>query len=146
MRDFMKLNHLLSIDGDEYILVDNVDHYEVYTHTSDYIFGGYLGDFSSIYDLGTPEFEANLSAWLKGEVDGDEEIDDTDATIKWFKVKSSLYEQTFAIKLWKDVVDFVTRHVCFDVSIEGQTAKTPTGVDAEYKDGEFHVISSDFTR
>lgn len=64
-------------------------------------------------------------------------------TIKWFKVESSFYEQTFAIKRWKDVVDFVERHVCFDVNIEGQTSETFMGADAEYKDGEFHAISSD---
>jgi hypothetical protein len=64
-------------------------------------------------------------------------------TIKWFKVESSFYEQTFAIKRWRDVVDFVERHVCFDVSVEAQFSETFMGVDAEYKDGEFHAISSD---
>ena len=64
-------------------------------------------------------------------------------TIKWFRVESSFYEQDFAIKRWRDVVDFVTRHVCFDVNVKGQTSETFVGVDAEYKDGEFHAISSD---
>ena len=64
-------------------------------------------------------------------------------TIKWFKVESSFYEQTFAIKRGKDVVEFVERHVCFDISVKGQTSETFVGVDAEYKDGEFHPISSD---
>ena len=67
---------------------------------------------------------------------------DTD-TIKWFRVESSFYEQAFAIKRWRDVVNFVTRHVCFDVNVKGQTSETFVGVDAEYKDGEFHPISSD---
>ena len=67
---------------------------------------------------------------------------DTD-TIKWFRVESSFYEQPFAIKRWRDVVNFVTRHVCFDVNVKGQTTETFVGVDAEYKDGEFHPISSD---
>ena len=40
-------------------------------------------------------------------------------TIKWFKVESSFYQQVFAIKRWKDVVDFVNRHKCFDVNVKG---------------------------
>ena len=138
MKDFMKLNHLLSIDGDDFILVDKVGYYEVYTNTNDDFFGGYLGDFSSKHDFGTPDFVTELTAWLKG-IDADEEMADTE-TIKWFKVKSSFYEQTFAIKLWRDVVEFVKRHVCFDVNVKGQTSETFTGVDAEYKDGEFFPI------
>lgn len=143
MEDFMKLKHLLSIDGDDFILVDKVEYYEVYTQTNDdEILGGYLGDFSSEHDLGTPDFEDELTAWLKGE-DFCEGMVDTE-TIKWFKVKSSFYQQVFAIKRWKDVVEFVERHVCFDVNVKGQTSETFTGVDAEYKDGEFFEISSDF--
>ena len=141
----MKLKHLLSIDGDDFILVDEVEYYEVYTQTNDdEILGGYLGDFKSEHDLGTPEFESELTAWLKGEdVCGTGAMLDTE-TIKWFKVKSSFYQQVFAIKRWKDVVDFVERHVCFDVNVKGQTSETFTDVDAEYKDGEFFEISSDF--
>lgn len=143
MKDFMKLNHLLSIDGDDFILVDRVEYYEVYTQAGDEdILGGYLGDFKSEHDFGTSEFESELTAWLKGE-DDDDEMADT-KTIKWFKVKSSFYEQTFAIKLWRDVVEFVERHVCFDVNVKGQTSEDFVGVDAEYKDGEFFPISSDF--
>ena len=67
-------------------------------------------------------------------------------TIKWFKVESSFYQQVFAIKRWKDVVDFVNRHKCFDVNVKGQTTETFTSVDAEYKDGEFFEITSDFIR
>lgn len=143
MKDFMKLNHLLSIDGDDFILVDKVEYYEVYTQTSDDdILGGYLGDFKSEHEFGTPDFESELTAWLKGE-DASGAMLDTE-TIKWFKVKSSFYQQVFAIKRWKDVVDFVERHVCFDVNVKGQSSETFTGVDAEYKDGEFFEITSDF--
>lgn len=145
MKDFMKLKHLLSIDGDDFILVDEVEYYEVYTQTNDdEIVGGYLGDFKSEHDLGTPEFESELTAWLKSEdVCATGAMLDTE-TIKWFKVKSSFYQQVFAIKRWKDVVDFVERHVGFDVNVKGQTSETFTDVDAEYKDGEFYEISSDF--
>ena len=143
MKDFMKLKHLLSIDGDDFILVDEVEYYEVYTQTNDdEMLGGYLGDFRSEHDLGTPEFEDELTAWLKGE-DISGGMTDTE-TIKWFKVKSSFYQQVFAIKRWKDVVEFVERHVCFDITVKGQSSETFFGVDAEYKDGEFYPISSDF--
>ena len=145
MKDFMKLNHLLSIDGDDFILVDKVEYYEVYTQTNDdEILGGYLGDFKSEHEFGTPDFESELTAWLKGEdFSGDGAMLDTE-TIKWFKVKSSFYQQVFAIKRWKDVVEFVERHLGFDVNVKGQTTETFTGVDAEYKDGEFFEIPSDF--
>ena len=143
MKDFMKLYHLLSVNGDDFILVDKVEYYEVYTNTGEELYGGYLGDFKSEHDLGTPDFITELTAWLKGE-DVNGAMVDTE-TIKWFKVKSSFYyQQVFAIKRWKDVVDFVERHVCFDVSVKGQTTETFTGVDAEYKVGEFFEITSDF--
>ena len=144
MKDFMKLNHLLSVNGDDFILVDKVEFYEVYTHTNnDEMLGRYLGDFCSKHELGTSDFESELITWLKGD-DNYMEMKDT-KTIKWFKVESSFYQQTFAIKRWKDVVEFVERHRCFDIKVEGQTSKKFIGVDAEYKDGEFHEISSDST-
>ena len=143
MKDFMKLNHLLSVNGDDFILVDKVEFYEVYTHTNnDEMLSRYLGDFCSKHELGTSDFESELITWLKGD-DNYMEMKDT-KTIKWFKVESSFYKQVFAIKRWKDVVDFVNRHKCFDVNVKGQTTETFTSVDAEYKDGEFFEIPSDF--
>lgn len=58
-------------------------------------------------------------------------------TIKWFKVKCSFYQQEFGIKLWRDVVEFVDKHRCFDIEIKGQTTEPFTDVDAEYCDGMF---------
>lgn len=143
MKDFMKLYHLLSVNGDDFILVDKVEYYEVYTHTNnDEMLSRYLGDFCSKHELGTSDFESELITWLKGD-DNYMEMKDT-KTIKWFKVESSFYQQVFAIKRWKDVVDFVNRHKCFDVNVKGQTTETFTSVDAEYKDGEFFEITSDF--
>lgn len=139
----MKLYHLLSVNGDDFILVDKVEYYEVYTHTNnDEMLSRYLGDFCSKHELGTSDFESELITWLKGD-DNYMEMKDT-KTIKWFKVESSFYQQVFAIKRWKDVVDFVNRHKCFDVNVKGQTTETFTSVDAEYKDGEFFEITSDF--
>lgn len=58
-------------------------------------------------------------------------------TIKWFKVNCSFYQQEFGIKLWRDVIEFVDKHKCFDIEIKGQTTEPFTGVDAEYCDGGF---------
>ena len=58
-------------------------------------------------------------------------------TIKWFKVNCSFYQQEFGIKLWRDVVEFVDKHRCFDIEIKGQTTEPFTDVDAEYCDGMF---------
>ena len=58
-------------------------------------------------------------------------------TIKWFKVNSSFYQQEFGIKLWRDVIEFVDKHRCFDIEIKGQTTEPFTDIDAEYRDGEF---------
>ena len=58
-------------------------------------------------------------------------------TIKWFKVNCSFYQQEFGIKLWRDVIEFVDKHRCFDIEIKGQTTEPFTGVDAEYRDGGF---------
>ena len=58
-------------------------------------------------------------------------------TIKWFKVKCSFYQQEFGIKLWRDVIEFVNKHRCFDIEIKGQTTEPFTDVDVEYCDGRF---------
>ena len=58
-------------------------------------------------------------------------------TIKWFKVNCSFYQQEFGIKLWRDVVEFVVKHRCFDIDIKGQTTDPFTDVDAECRDGIF---------
>ena len=45
--------------------------------------------------------------------------------------------QEFGIKLWRDVIEFVNKHRCFDIEIKGQTTEPFTDVDAEYCDGGF---------
>ena len=60
---------------------------------------------------------------------------DASKTIHWFKVKCSFYQQEIGIHLWKDVVDFVSKNMCFDYVIEGQTSKRFEGVEAYYENG-----------
>ena len=61
-------------------------------------------------------------------------------TIKWYKIKCSFYEQEIGIHAWKDVINFVSKHVGFDYEIIGQTTEPFTGVDAVYKDDMFYKI------
>ena len=62
-------------------------------------------------------------------------------TIHWFKVKCSLYKQEIGIHLWKDVVDFVSKNMCFDYVIEGQTSKRFEGVEAYYENGQISPVT-----
>lgn len=43
---------------------------------------------------------------------------------KWFKVNCTCFTEPIGIVLWKDVVDFVSRHSCSDYEIKGQLTKT----------------------
>lgn len=51
-------------------------------------------------------------------------------TIKWYKVKCSLYKEEFGVRKWIDLVNFISKTVGFDYTIEGQTTKPYTGVEA----------------
>ena len=65
----IKINYTISIDGNVYLLRprNNGEYYEVYAHSNDEMYGKYLGDFESAYELETLEFEREFTAWLKGE-------------------------------------------------------------------------------
>lgn len=63
-----------------------------------------------------------------------------DKTIKWFKIKCSFYEQEFGIRHWNTVLEFMSKHICFDYEIKGQTTPPFTGVDVEYSDGKFYHV------
>ena len=65
----IKINYTISIEGNVYLFCprNNGEYYEVYTHSNDDMFGDYLGDFESAYELETLEFERDFTAWLKGE-------------------------------------------------------------------------------
>lgn len=61
-----------------------------------------------------------------------------DKTIKWYKIKCSFYKQEIGIHLWKDVIDFLSKHIGFNYTIEGQTSERYEGVEGYYEDGEIH--------
>ena len=65
----IKINYTISIEGNVYLLRprNNGEYYEVYAHSNDEMFGDYLGDFESAYELETLDFERDFTAWLKGE-------------------------------------------------------------------------------
>lgn len=59
-------------------------------------------------------------------------------TIKWYKVKCSCFQQEFGIRTWRDVLDFMQRHVGFDIEIKGQYTERFKGVDVYYENKQFH--------
>lgn len=63
-------------------------------------------------------------------------------TIRWYKVNCSFYEQDFGIRLWKDIMDFMEKHIGFDIHITAQYSEPFSGVDAEYKDNHFIRLKS----
>ena len=54
-------------------------------------------------------------------------------TIKWYKVKCSFYQQEFGIRTWRDVLDFMQRHIGFDIEIKGQSTELFKDVDVYYE-------------
>lgn len=65
----IKINYTIAVNGNVYLLCprNNEEYYEVYAHSNDDMYGKYLGDFESAYELETLEFERDFTAWLKGE-------------------------------------------------------------------------------
>lgn len=65
----IKINYTIAVNGNVYLLCPRNDeeYYEVYAHSNDEMYGEYLGDFESAYELETLEFERDFTAWLKGE-------------------------------------------------------------------------------
>lgn len=55
--------------------------------------------------------------------------------MKWYKLDCSLYNEPIGIKLWKDVIDFLRKHVGFDYTIIQQdTEEIDTNYIYEYKE------------
>lgn len=63
-----------------------------------------------------------------------------DSTIKWFKVKCSLFVEEFGVKSWDDLIDFMKHTRCFDYVIEGQTTEPYTGVEGCYENGSIKKL------
>lgn len=61
-------------------------------------------------------------------------------SIRWYKIKCSMYTQEIGIKLWKDVIDFMTHTIGFDYTITGQTSNAYDGVEYYYENGQIYKI------
>jgi hypothetical protein len=61
-------------------------------------------------------------------------------TIQWYKVKCSLFKQEFGVRLWKDLIDFMSHTIGFDYTITGQYTKPYTGVEGYYENGQIHKL------
>ena len=61
-------------------------------------------------------------------------------TIRWYKVKCSLFKHEFGVKMWDDLIDFMKRNIGFDYTITGQYTEPYTGVEGYYKNGEIHKL------
>jgi hypothetical protein len=54
------------------------------------------------------------------------------ATIKWYKLKCSFYKQTIGFKTWQDIIDFMSKNIGFNYTIEGQYSEPFIGTDVYY--------------
>ena len=57
-------------------------------------------------------------------------------TIQWYKVKCSLFKEEFGVRLWKDLIDFMSHTIGFDYNITGQYTTPYTGVEGYYENGQ----------
>ena len=87
------------------------------------------------YDFFVEKFETDF--------DKDKEIDPEEKkqkTIRWYKVKCSLFKQEFGVRMWKDLIDFMQHTIGFDYTITGQYTEPYTGVEGYYENGQIHKI------
>jgi hypothetical protein len=61
-------------------------------------------------------------------------------TIQWYKVKCSLFKQEFGVRLWKDLIDFMSHTIGFDYTITGQYTKPYTDVEGYYENGTMRKL------
>jgi len=65
---------------------------------------------------------------------------DEEKTIQWYKVKCSMFKEEFGVRLWKDLIDFMSKTIGFDYTITGQYTKPYTGVEGYYENGQIHKL------
>ena len=63
-------------------------------------------------------------------------------TIKWYKVKCSLFKEEFGVKCWYDLIDFMSHSIGFDYTITGQYTEPYTGVEGYYENGQIYRLSN----
>jgi hypothetical protein len=86
-------------------------------------------DDETDYDFDVAEFVTDLTV-------AKDDTDDEEKTIQWYKVKCSLFKQEFGVRLWKDLIDFMSHTIGFDYTITGQYTKPYTGVEGYYENGQ----------
>lgn len=89
------------------------------------------GTFTQVAFIMVREF---ISDYYK-EIDLFDETDE-EKTIQWYKVKCSLFKEEFGVRLWKDLIDFMSHTIGFDYTITGQYTKPYTGVEGYYENGQ----------
>ena len=57
-------------------------------------------------------------------------------TIRWYKVKCSLYNDYIGIRFWNDVIKFMEIHRCFDMEIKAQFSELYCDVDGVFENGK----------
>ena len=92
-------------------------------------------DDETDYDFDVLEFETDFNK--------DKEIDPEEKeqkTIRWYKVKCSLFKQEFGVKMWDDLIDFMKHTIGFDYTITGQYTEPYTGVEGYYENGTMRQL------
>ena len=118
-------------------LIINSKHWDIIYDIND--FENYVVIIGKKYEFtGVSEFVTDFTNDEDNKIDPDK--DDEENTIRWYKIKCSLFKQELGIKLWKDVIDFMTRTIGFDYTITGQTSKPYKGVEAYYENGQIHKL------
>jgi hypothetical protein len=57
-------------------------------------------------------------------------------TIKWYSIKCSLYNQPIGAHRWDDVLDFLAKHIGFDVEIKGMYSDFVSNAQYVYVNGK----------
>ena len=106
----------------------------------EWIFGS-VDEFEEMFD---DETDYDFDVWeFETDFNKDKEIDPDEnepKTIHWYKVKCSLFKQEFGVRLWKDLIDFMSHTIGFDYTITGQYTKPYTGVEGYYENGQIHKL------
>lgn len=62
--------------------------------------------------------------------------EENENTIKWWKVKCSMFKEEIGVRKWSDLLDFMEHTIGFDYVISGQTTEPYTDVEGCYENGK----------
>lgn len=85
--------------------------------------------------ISVTEFISDFKKEIDPVKDAVTEQTDEKKTIQWYKVKCSMFKEEFGVRLWKDLIDFMSHSIGFDYTIIGQYTKPYTGVEGYYENG-----------